>query len=134
MRQKPATTATAIAALSCDDETCSLAADDVQAFITGVVAKNLLENHEGSSAFHHAKRARYENHEGGERAIAELPSGTEATNRTSIREKRFCTSCKHNLDAMTYFLENRKTCTTCLKKHKLYIYEKRRRRRHPAND
>ena len=135
MRQTPATTTTttAIAALSCDDETCSLVADDVRAFITGNVANNLFEDHEGSSAYHHAERARCED-EGGDRAIAELPSGTEATNRTSIMETRFCTSCKRNLDAMTYFLENRKTCVTCLTKHKLYIYEKRRRRRYPAND
>ena len=133
MRQKSATTTTAIAALSCDYETCSLAADDVQAFITGVVAKNLLENHEGSSAYHHAERTQCED-EGEDRAIVELPSDTEATNRTSIRETRFCTSCKRNLDAMMYFLENRKTCVTCLTKHKLYIYEKRRRMRYPAND
>ena len=139
MRQTPATTTstTTIAALSCDDETCSLAADDVRAFITGNVENNLFEDHEGSSAYHHAERARCED-EGGDRAIAELPSGTEATNRTSIREQRFCTSCKRNRDAMTYqrwyFLENRKTCTTCLTKHKLYIYEKRRRMRQPAND
>ena len=66
--------------------------------------------------------------------IVEFPSSTEATNRTSIREKRFCTNCKHYLDAMTYFLENRKTRTTCLRKHKLHIYEKRQRRRHSAND
>ena len=133
MRQTPATTTTAIAALLCDDDTCSHAADDVQAFITGNVANNLFEDHEGSSAYHHAERARCED-EGGDRAIAELPSGTEATNTTSIREKRFCTSCKRYLDAMTYFLENRKTCTTCLTKHRLYIYEKRRRMRQPANN
>jgi len=135
MRQTPATTTstTTIAALSCDDETCSLVADDVRAFITGNVANNLFEDHEGSSACHHAECARCED-EGGDRAIADLPSGTEATNTTSIREQRFCTSCKRNLDATTYFLENRKTCTTCLTKHKLHIYEKRRRMRQPAND
>ena len=133
MRRTPATTTTAIAALSCDDETCSLAADDVKAFITGKVANNLFENHEGSGAYQHAERTQCED-EGEDRAIVELPSDTEATNRTSIREKRFCTSCKRNLDAMTYFLENRKTCVTCLTKHKLYIYEKRRRMRYPAND
>ena len=80
MRQTPATSTTAIDALLCDDDACSHAADDVQAFITGNVANNL--------------------------------------------EKRFCMSCKRNLDATTYFLENRKTCTTCLTKHKLYIREK----------
>ena len=135
MQQTPAktTSTTAIAALSCDDETCSLVADDVRAFITGNVANNLFEDHEGSIAYNHAERARCKD-EGGDRAIAELPSGTETTNTTSIREQRFCTSCKRNLDATTYFLENRKTCTTCLTKHKLHIYEKRRRMRHPANN
>uniref|UniRef100_A0A7S1EM15 Uncharacterized protein n=1 Tax=Ostreococcus mediterraneus TaxID=1486918 RepID=A0A7S1EM15_9CHLO len=135
MRQTPTTTTTAaIAALSCNDETCSLAAEDVKAFITGKVANNLFENHEeGSSAYQHAERTQCED-EGEDRAIVELSSGTEATNRTSIREKRFCSSCKRNRDAMTYFLENRKTCVTCLTKHKLYIYEKRRRMRYPAND
>ena len=135
MRQTPATTTstTAIDALSCDDETCSHAADDVQAFITGNVTNNSFEDHEGSSAYHHAERAWCED-EGGDRMIVEFPSSTEATNRTSIMEKRFCSSCKRNRDAMTYFLENRKTCTTCLTKHKLHIYEKRRRMRQPAND
>ena len=134
-RQTPAitTTTTAIAALSCDDETCSLVADDVRAFITGNVTNNSFEDHEGSSAYHHAECARCED-EGGDRATAELPSSTRVTNGTPIIEKRFCSSCKRNLDAMTYFLENRKTCTTCLTKHRLYIYEKRRRRRQPAND
>ena len=60
MRQTPATSTTAIAALLCDDDTCSHAADDVQAFITGNVANNLFEDHEGSSAYHHAERARCE--------------------------------------------------------------------------
>ena len=133
MRQTPATTTTAIDALLCDDDTCSLAADDVQAFITGNVANNLFEDHEGSSAYHHAERARCED-EGGDRMIVEFPSSTRVTNGTPIMEKRFCSSCKRNRDAMTYFLENRKTCTTCLTKHKLHIYEKRRRMRQPAND
>ena len=133
MRQIPATTTTTIDALLCDDDTCSHAADDVQAFITGNVANNLFEDYEGSSAYHHAERARCED-EGGDRMIVEFPSSTEATNGTPIMEKRFCSSCKRNRDAMTYFLENRKTCTTCLTKHKLHIYEKRRRMRHPAND
>ena len=133
MRQTPATTTTAIAALLCDIKTRTVTADDVRAFITGNVTNKSFEDHEGSSAYNHAERARCED-EGGDRAIAELPSGTEATNTTSIREKRFCTSCKRYLDAMTYFLENRKTCTTCLTKHKLYIYEKRRRMRHSANE
>ena len=132
MRQTPATTTTtAIAALLCDDDTCSHAADDVQAFITGNVTNNSFEDHEGSSAYNHAERAWCED-EGGDRAIADLPSGTEATNTTSIREQRFCTSCKRNLDAMTYFLENRKTCTTCLTKHRLH--KERRRMRHSANN
>jgi len=134
MRQTPATSTTAIDALLCDDDTCSHAADDVRAFITGNVTNNSFEDYEGSSAYHHAERARCEEDEGGDRMIVEFPSSTRVTNGTPIREKRFCSSCKRNRDAMTYFLENRKTCTTCLTKHKLHIYEKRRRMRHPAND
>jgi hypothetical protein len=126
-----ATTTTAIAALLCDDKTRTVTVNGIEDLGTRDVTNNSFENDEGSIAYHHAKRARCED-EGGDRMIVELPSGTEATNRTSIREKRFCTSCKHNLDAMTYFLENRKTCTTCLTKHKLY--EERRRRQHKAND
>ena len=132
MRRTSATTATtSITALLCDDEMRTVTADGIEDLGTRDVTSNSFENHEGSIAYHHAKRARCED-EGGDRMIVELPSGTEATNRTSIREKRFCTSCKHNLDAMTYFLENRKTCTTCLTKHKLY--EERRRRQHKAKD
>ncbi len=132
MRQTSATTATtAIAALLCDDETRTVTVDDVQDLGTRDVTNNSFENHEGSIAYNHAKRARCED-EGGERAVVELPSSKRVTNRTSIRKKRFCTSFKHNLDVMTYFLENRKTCATCLTKHKLY--EKRRRRRHSANN
>ncbi len=134
-RTSATTTTTAIAALLCDDETSTVTVDDVQDLGTRDVTNNSVENHEGSIAFHHAKRARCED-EGGERVVVELLSSMRVTNRTSIREKtktkRFCTSCKHNLDAMAYFLENRKTCTTCLTKHKLY--EERRRRQHKTND
>ena len=134
MRQTPAaTTTTAIAALLCDDKTRTVAADGIEDLGTRDVTNNCFENHEGSITFHHAKRARCKEGDK-DRAVVELLSGTRVKNRTSIREKRFCTSCKHYLDAMTYFLENRKTCVTCLTKHKLYIYEKRRRRRYPAND
>jgi len=135
MRQTPATTATtAIAALLCDDKTRTSTADDTEDLVTRDVTNNSFENHEGSIAYNHAKRARCED-DGGERAVVELPSSTRVTNRTSIRKKktkRLCTSCKHNLDAMACFLENRKTCTTCLMKHKLY--EERRQRQHNAND
>ena len=136
MRQTPTTTTTAIAALLCDDKTRTVTADGIEDLGTRDVTNSSFENHEGSIAYNHAKRARCE--EGDEdRAVVELPSGTRVTNRTSIRKettktKRFCTSCKHNLDAMTCFLEKRKTCTTCLTKHKLY--EERRRRQHKAND
>jgi len=132
MRQTPATTTTtAINALLCDDETRTVTADGINDLGTRDVTNNSFENHEGSSAYNHAKRARCE--EGDEdRAVVEFPSSTRVTNGTSIRQKKFCSSCKHNLDAMTYFLENRKTCTTCLTKHKLY--EERRRRQHKAND
>ena len=129
------TTTTVIAALLCDDKTRTVTADDIEDLGTRDVTNNSVENHEGSIAYNHAKRARCED-EGGERAVVEFQSSKRVTNRTSIRKKkttkRFCTSCKHNLDAMTDFLENRKTCTTCLTKHKLY--EERRRRQHKAND
>ena len=111
MRQTPAaTTTTAIAALLCDDETRTVTADDIEDLGTRDVTNNSFENHEGSIAFHHAKRARCED-EGGERAVVELLSSTRVKNRTSIRKttkttKRFCSSCKHNLDAMTYFFRN----------------------------
>ena len=137
MRQTPATTTTtAIAALLCDDKTRTVTADGIDDLGTRDVTNNSVENHEGSIAYNHAKRTRCEEGDD-DRAVIELPSGTRVTNRTSIRKettktKRFCTSCKHNLDAMTCFLENRKTCTTCLTKHKLY--EERRRRQHKAND
>ena len=121
-----ATTTTVIAALLCNDKTRTVTVDDVGDLGTRDVTNNSVENHEGSIAFHHAKRARCEEGDK-DRAVVELPSSTRVTNRTSIREKRFCSSCKHNLDAMTYFLENRKTCATCLRK-KRELYEKRRRR------
>ena len=140
MRQTPATTTTtAIAALLCDDKTRTVTADGIDDLGTRDVTNNSFENHEGSIAYNHAKRARCKGDE--DQAVLELPSGTRVTNRTSMRKKkmktktktkRFCSSCKHNLDAMTCFLENRKTCTTCLTKHKLY--EERRRRQHKAND
>ena len=88
MRQTSATaTTTAIAALLCDDETRTVTVDDIEDLGTRDVTNNSFENHEGSIAFHHAKRARCED-EGGERAAVELPSSTRATNRTSIREKK----------------------------------------------
>ena len=58
----------------------------------------------------------------------ELPSSAPPAIRPSIKKKKFCTSCKNYLDIETCFMENRKTCTACLKKHKLY--ERRRRKRH----
>jgi hypothetical protein len=58
----------------------------------------------------------------------ELPSSASPAIRVSIKKKKFCTSCKNYLDGTTCFLEHRKTCTACLKKHKLY--ERRRRKRH----
>ena len=135
MRQTPATTTTAIAALLCDIKTRTVTADGIDDLGTRDVTNNSFENHEGSIAYNHAKRTRCEGDD--DRAVVELTSGTRVTNRTSIRKetmttKRFCTSCKHNLDAMTCFLENRKTCTMCLTKHKLY--EERRQRQHKAND
>ena len=135
MRQTPATTTTAIAALLCDIKTRTVTADGIEDLGTRDITNNSFENHEGSIAYNHAKRTRCEGDD--DRAVVELTSGTRVTNRTSIRKetmttKRFCTSCKHNLDAMTCFLENRKTCTTCLTKHKLY--EERRQRQHKAND
>ena len=58
----------------------------------------------------------------------ELPSSASPATRPSVKKKKFCTSCKNYLDGATCFLEHRKTCTACLKKHKLY--ERRRRKRH----
>jgi len=58
----------------------------------------------------------------------ELPSSLPPAIRLSIKKKKFCTSCKNYLDGATCFMEHRKTCTACLKKHKLY--ERRRRKRH----
>ena len=61
----------------------------------------------------------------------ELPSSAPPAIRLSIKKKKFCTSCKNYLDIETCFLENRRTCMACLKKHKLY--ERRRRRRRKAS-
>ena len=59
----------------------------------------------------------------------ELPRSAPPATRVSIKKKKFCTSCKNYLDIETCFLENRKTCMACLKKHKLYERRRRRRRR-----
>ena len=61
----------------------------------------------------------------------ELPRSAPPATRVSIKKKKFCTSCKNYLDGTTCFLEHRKTCTACLKKHKLY--ERRRRKREKSN-
>mmetsp|Transcript_2708 Transcript_2708/g.9718 ORF Transcript_2708/g.9718 Transcript_2708/m.9718 type:complete len:147 (-) Transcript_2708:49-489(-) len=61
----------------------------------------------------------------------ELPSSLPPMTRPSIKKKKFCTSCKNYLDGATCFMENRKTCTACLKKHKLY--ERRQRKRHRSD-
>jgi hypothetical protein len=63
----------------------------------------------------------------------ELPSSLPPpTTRPSIKKKKFCTSCKNYLDGATCFMEHRKTCTACLKKHKLYERRRRKRRRNEA--
>ena len=62
----------------------------------------------------------------------ELPSSRPITIRPPIKKKKFCTSCKNYLDIETCFMENRKTCTACLKKHKLYERRRRKRRRNEA--
>ena len=65
---------------------------------------------------------------------AELLSSAPKTTTLSFKtakvktKKKFCMSCKNHLEEKTCFLEHRKTCTACLKKHKLY--ERRRRKRH----
>jgi len=55
---------------------------------------------------------------------------TSKTNKGVDKSERkltkFCTSCKNHLDIKTCFVINRKTCLSCLKKHKLY--ERRIRR------
>ena len=65
-------------------------------------------------------------------ATTELPSSASPATRVSIKKKKFCTSCKNYLDIETCFLEHRKTCTACLKKHKLYERRRRKRRRNEA--
>ena len=65
----------------------------------------------------------------------ELPSSRPITivhHRLVKEKKKFCTSCKNYLNGTTCFMENRKTCTTCLKKHKLYERRRRKRRRTDA--
>ena len=62
----------------------------------------------------------------------ELPSSASPAIRVSIKKKKFCTSCKNYLNGAMCFMENRKTCTTCLKKHKLYERRRRKRRRNEA--
>ena len=65
----------------------------------------------------------------------ELPSSRPITivhHRLVKEKKKFCTSCKNYLNGATCFLENRKTCTACLKKHKLYERRRRKRRRTDA--
>ena len=48
---------------------------------------------------------------------------TSKTNKGVDKSERkltkFCTSCKNHLDIKTCFVINRKTCLSCLKKHKL---------------
>ena len=62
----------------------------------------------------------------------ELPSSRPITIRPPIKKKKFCTSCKNYLDGATCFMENRRTCMACLKKHKLYERRRRKRRRNEA--
>ena len=65
----------------------------------------------------------------------ELPSSRPITmvhHRLVKEKKKFCTSCKNYLDGAVCFMEHRKTCTACLKKHKLYERRRRKRRRNEA--
>ena len=65
----------------------------------------------------------------------QLPSSRTITmvhHRPVKEKKKFCTSCKNYLNATTCFMENRKTCTACLKKHKLYERRRRKRRRNDS--
>jgi len=38
---------------------------------------------------------------------------------------KFCTSCRHNLDAYLAFKLGRKTCRSCLEKHRVHQAQKR---------
>ena len=60
-----ATTTTAIAALLCDEETRTVTVDGIEDLGTRDVTNNSVENHEGSIAYNHVKRARCED-EGGQ--------------------------------------------------------------------
>jgi len=58
---------------------------------------------------------------------AKIPKSSKKSKDVDKRKStRFCTSCKNHLDITTCFVINRKTCLSCLKKHKLY--ERRVRR------
>ena len=58
---------------------------------------------------------------------AKIPkSSKKSKDMDKKKSTRFCTSCKNHLDIKTCFVINRKTCLSCLKKHKLY--ERRVRR------
>jgi len=50
------------------------------------------------------------------------------TTRSPAKNKKFCTSCKSYLDIETCLLGKGKTCSMCLKKHKLYERRKRKQR------
>jgi len=58
---------------------------------------------------------------------AKIPKSSKKSKDVDKRKStKFCTSCKIHLDIKTCFVINRKTCLSCLKKHKLY--ERRVRR------
>jgi len=58
---------------------------------------------------------------------AKIPKSSKKSKDMDKRKStKFCTSCKNHLDIKTCFVINRKTCLSCLKKHKLY--ERRIRR------
>ena len=61
----------------------------------------------------------------------QFPSSSRPLRTTAKTKKQYCTSCKNYLDSQIHFLMYRRTCITCLKKHKLY--ERRRRKRLKAN-
>jgi len=58
---------------------------------------------------------------------AKIPkSSKKSKDHDKRKSTKFCTSCKNHLDIKTCFVINRKTCLSCLNKHKLY--ERRIRR------
>jgi len=132
----------AAAAPACDDNTHTRTfADDIEDVVALGIMGNVFDDFDDSrrSPSNNASRDDdrtlcrvcredvLSNH-----VTTELPSSRPITivhHRLVKEKKKFCTSCKNYLNGATCFMENRKTCTACLKKHKLYERRRRKRRR-----